>query len=88
MEGDVMPPEFCWLFILMGLSLILLGEVLILLPFLVDFPSVLKKLEGVPWILIYVYSSSDFCFVTSPILIIISVILVLLGALKRLLLHA
>jgi len=83
-----MASELYWLLILMGLSLIILGEVIILLPFLFDLPSMLKKLEELPQILIYVYRCDGFIFVTTPILIIISVILLLLGILKRMLPHA
>ena len=82
-----MPSELFWLFILIGLLLIVLGEIIIILRFLFDLPSMLKKLEEIPWFLIYVYHSDGFVFITSPILIIISVILFLLALLKRLPLH-
>ena len=82
-----MPSELFWLFILIGLLLIVLGEIIIILPFLFDLQSMLKKIEEIPQILIYVYHSDGFVFITSPILIIISVILLLLALLKRLPLH-
>ena len=81
-----MPSELFWLFILIGLLLIVLGEIIIILPFLFDLQSTLK-IEEIPWLLIYVYHSDGFVFITSPILIIISVILLLLALLKRLPLH-
>jgi len=54
-----------------GIILILLGVLLFIVPVLLErMPS----LEKIPWILLYVYRSNGFTFVTSPILIIISII--------------
>ena len=66
-----------WLIILLGVSFILLGIALLLLPLLSRLPPILQKLKDLPPILVYVYQTNGFYFVTSPILIIISVILFL-----------
>jgi len=59
---------------LLGALLLVLGVILFVMPFLLErIPS----LENVPWILIYVYRSDGFVFITSPILIIISLLSVL-----------
>ncbi|MEN3058685.1 MAG: hypothetical protein ABC579_05340 [Candidatus Methanosuratincola petrocarbonis] len=42
----------------------------------------LPSLERIPWIILYVYRSDGFVFVTSPILIIISVLSFLLYVLR------
>jgi hypothetical protein len=53
-----------------GLILIILGVLLFIAPLLLErMPS----LEKIPWILFYVYRSDGFTFVTSPILILISI---------------
>lgn len=54
---------------LLGILLMLLGALVFILPFLLER---LPSLEGVPWLLVYVYRSGTFTFVTSPILIILS----------------
>ncbi len=60
----------------MGLILILSGIILVMLPFIArHFPN----LEKLPWILIWVYRKNGFYFVTSPLLIIISIISILLN---------
>lgn len=54
-----------------GVILIILGVLLFIAPVLLErIPS----LDKVPWIILYVYRSNGFTFVTSPILIIISII--------------
>ena len=56
---------------LAGLVLVVLGALLFILPMILErMPS----LEEIPWIFIYVYRSGNFTFVTSPILIIISLV--------------
>jgi hypothetical protein len=67
-------------FTLLGLLLITFGIILVALPFISRY---LPNLEKVPWILIWVYRSDDFYFVTSPILIIISVITLIIQLLNR-----
>lgn len=58
-----------------GAALIMLGLILFILPVLMER---LPSLEDIPWILVYFYRSGNFTFVTSPILIIISVLSLLL----------
>gem|GEM_PF-1898504 len=54
---------------LFGILLMLLGALVFNLPFLL---ARMPSLEGAPWLLVYVYRSGSFTFVTSPILIMIS----------------
>jgi hypothetical protein len=57
-----------------------LGALLFVAPLILEkMPS----LESVPWIILYVYRSDGFVFVTSPILIIISIISLFLWILAR-----
>jgi uncharacterized membrane protein HdeD (DUF308 family) len=60
----------------MGLILILSGIILVMLPFIARH---LPNLEKLPWILIWVYRKNGFYFVTSPLLIILSIISILLN---------
>ena len=60
----------------MGLILILSGIILVMLPFIARH---LPNLEKLPWILIWVYRKNGFYFVTSPLLIIFSIISILLN---------
>lgn len=55
-----------------GVVLILMGLALVLLPLLARFAS-LEALEKIPPIILYVYRGENFYFVTSPLLILISV---------------
>lgn len=57
---------------------LVLGALLFLMPFILER---LPSLDKVPWIILYVYRRDGFVFVTSPILIIISVISLLWGVL-------
>ncbi len=63
METSTLPLQ------IFGIILIALGAILLALPILLER---LPSLEDIPWLLIYVYRSDGFTFVTSPILIIIS----------------
>ena len=63
-------------FTVMGLILILSGIILVILPFIARH---LPNLEKLPWILIWVYRKNGFYFVTSPLLIILSIISILLN---------
>ncbi len=68
-----MEVDFAYLQVL-GIILIILGILLFIVPILLPrIPS----LEKIPWIIIYVYRSDGFIFVTSPILIIISILSIL-----------
>ncbi len=58
-------------FTILGLILIVSGLLLVLLPFLVRY---LPSLDQVPWLLIWVYRRDGFIFVTSPLLIILSLL--------------
>jgi len=60
----------------MGMILILSGIILVMLPFIARH---LPNLEKLPWILIWVYRKNGFYFVTSPLLIILSIISILLN---------
>ena len=60
----------------MGLILILSGIILVMLPFIARH---LPNLEKLPWILIWVYRKNGFYFVTSPLLIILSIISIVLN---------
>jgi len=64
----------------MGWMLILVGVLLVALPYLARLvPSV----ERLPWYIVYVYRSDGFTFATSPLLILFSVISLLWGYLRR-----
>ncbi len=58
-------------FTFLGLILIVSGLLLVLLPFLARY---LPSLDHVPWFLIWVYRRDGFNFVTSPLLIFLSVL--------------
>jgi hypothetical protein len=66
-------------FTVFGVLLILLGVIFVALPYL---ENVIPNLERVPWIILWVYRSGGFTFATSPLLIIISVISILLAYLR------
>ena len=58
-------------FTTLGLILIVSGLLLVLLPFLARY---LPSLDHVPWLLIWVYRRDGFIFVTSPLLILLSLL--------------
>jgi len=62
-------------FTVLGLLLIVCGFILIALPLIARH---LPSLERLPWILIWVYRRDGFYFITSPLLIIISIVSVVL----------
>lgn len=63
-----------------GIILIILGILVFIAPILLErMPS----LEKIPWIILYVYRSGSFTFVTSPILIIISILSLLWGLIVK-----
>jgi len=65
---------------ILGIVLMVLGVLLFVAPLVLErMPS----LESVPWILLYVYRRDGFVFVTSPILIIFSVLSLLWWILTR-----
>jgi len=60
---------------IVGLLFLVLGALLLVLPF---FEKFIPSLERLPWFLIYVYRRGDFYFVTSPVLIVLSLLSLLL----------
>gem|GEM_PF-877389 len=74
-----LPPEAYQSLTIMGILLILIGVILVLLPIIANY---LPSLEKLPPILVYVYRSDNFYFVTSPLLILISLILLILYIMK------
>lgn len=67
-------------FTFLGLVLIILGVILVALPFISRF---IPNIERVPWILLWIYRKDGFVFITSPILIIISMISLIIHLLSR-----
>jgi hypothetical protein len=64
----------------MGWLLILLGLLFVALPYVA---KVLPNVDKIPWWIIWVYRSDGFTFATSPILIIISILSVVINLLRR-----
>ncbi len=64
----------------LGILLMVLGALLFIAPIILEK---LPSLENIPWIILYVYRSDGFIFITSPILIIISVLSILWWLLRR-----
>ena len=64
----------------LGLLLIVSGFILVALPLIARH---LPSLERLPWILIWVYRRDGFYFITSPLLIIISIVSLLVHLLSR-----
>ncbi len=64
----------------MGWLLILLGFLFVALPYVV---KVLPVVDKIPWWIIWVYRSDGFTFATSPILILISILSVVINLLRR-----
>lgn len=65
---------------MLGLLLIISGVVLIALPIVARR---LPSLERLPWILVWVYRRDSFYFITSPLLIIVSILSLALHLLSR-----
>lgn len=59
---------------LFGWLLIAIGIVLVILPIIAKLIPSVDDLGRVPWIILFVYRRENFVFITSPILLIISVI--------------
>ncbi|OGD56076.1 hypothetical protein A3K78_05530 [Candidatus Bathyarchaeota archaeon RBG_13_52_12] len=64
---------------LLGILLILLGVVFVALPYL----SRVVDVEKIPWIILYVYRRDGFTFATSPILLILSALSLILAYVRR-----
>jgi len=74
MESEIFQP-----LVLMGLVFLIIGIALLSIPFLARLiPSDLK----IPSFLLYVYRGDNFYFVTSPLLILISLVYLLLFLLR------
>jgi hypothetical protein len=67
-------------FTALGMLLIVCGLLLVLLPVMARH---LPSLDRLPWIFVWVYRKNGFYFATSPLLIIVSVISLLLNLLRR-----
>ena len=67
-------------FTVLGLFFIILGLILVALPLIIRH---LPSLERLPWIVIWVYRRNGFYFATSPLLIIISSVSLLLQLFRR-----
>ena len=77
-EG-AMEPEMLHFIQFLGVVLIVLGVLFFIAPLLLEkMPS----LERAPWIILYVYRTDGFIFATSPILIIVSIVSLLLWLLR------
>lgn len=63
-------------FTMMGLILILSGLVLVLLPIVARH---IPSLDRLPWVLVWVYRKDGFYFVTSPLLIILSLVSIIVN---------
>ncbi|MEM3040707.1 MAG: hypothetical protein QXG97_01610 [Nitrososphaerota archaeon] len=70
MNPNLEPASDYSIFTLLGVILIILGVVTFLLPYLLQ-ADLLKRLEELPPILVYVYRHDGFYLATSPILIVI-----------------
>ncbi|GEM_PF-696252 len=81
MNADPSPPSFSsdWSFYVIGLLLVLLGIAFILVPLLGR--SVAAGNVKIPWLILYVYNKGG--FVTSPLLVIISLIGILIALIIR-----
>ena len=67
-------------FTLIGLIFIIAGILLVILPLIAQH---LPYLQKIPWLLIWTYKTDNFVFATSPILIIIAIISLILNYIKH-----
>jgi len=67
-------------FTALGLVLIACGLILVALPFVIRS---MQSLERVSWIILWVYRRDGFFFATSPLLIIVSAVSLLIGLYGR-----
>jgi hypothetical protein len=66
-------------FTLLGILLILLGVIFIALPHISQFVNI----DKIPWIILYIYRREGFTFATSPLLLILSAISLLIAYAHR-----
>ena len=64
----------------MGWILIILGVIFVALPYI---SRIIPNIERIPWWILWVYRSNGFTFATSPLLIFISILSLLLNLLRR-----
>lgn len=64
----------------MGWILILLGIIFVAMPYLA---RVIPNVDRIPWWILWVYRSDGFTFATSPLLIFISILSIILNILRR-----
>lgn len=64
----------------LGWIFIILGILFVSLPYI---SRIFPNIDRIPWIILWTYKRDGFYFATSPILIIISIISILLNYLKR-----
>ncbi len=70
-----------WTFYAIGFLFIAIGIAFVLVPLLAN-DGVLSNAK-VPWIILYVYNKGGFYFATSPILIILSLVVLVVLLLRR-----
>ncbi len=64
----------------MGWILILLGIIFVAMPYLA---RVVPNIDRIPWWILWVYRSDGFTFATSPLLIFISILSIIINMLRR-----
>lgn len=65
---------------ILGIILIISGILLLFLPVIAQH---IPSLDKIPWILLWTYKTDNFVFVTSPLLIIITIISLILNFVKH-----
>jgi hypothetical protein len=63
----------------MGILLIILGIILVALPIIT---RIIPKAEQIPWFIIWIYRSNGFYFATSPLLIALSILSIIISYLQ------
>jgi len=67
---------------ILGILFLVLGAFLLLIPLA---EKLIPSIDRLPWFLVYVYKREDFYFVTSPLLIVLSLLSLLLYLVGRML---
>ncbi len=62
-----------------GVLFIILGVIFVALPYLGRYID----LDRIPWIILYIYRRDGFTFATSPLLLIISLVSIVLAYIRR-----
>jgi hypothetical protein len=63
-------------FSLMGWLLVIMGILFIIFPYII---KLIPSIEKLPWFIVFIYKRDGFYFVTSPILIFLSIISILIS---------